>query len=324
MSQSIEKSNGNIIDINDNVIDNTYSIQLIGKNRPNYGVSVNQNFFKLMENFSSVTPPVNPQNGQLWWNSNGQLQVYDNSKWKYIGSITASAEEPLSPTIGDQWFDTLNEQLKIYNGTTWILIGPSDSSFTTLNGFVTEKITVSSTDYYVASMYANGVRIAILSKDTFNANISNFGNVLITPGINYNKVLSGISTNNGNINSNVILNNSNISTSNLSVTNQLQVSGNTITNNLTANSCTFSNATISSTLTSYVVSSTNLIGNILTSAQPNITSLGNIVELTVTGNVFANSIITSSMSLEGWPVSIGAPDSAGPGYRLLRIANGLL
>ena len=321
MSQTIQKSDGSLITINDNAIDTTYSIQLIGKNRPNYGAAINQNSFRLMENFANITSPLNPQNGQLWWDDAGSLHIYDSTRWKYIGSTTPSSDEPVNPVTGDQWFDLINDQLKVFNGTDWILVGPSDSSFVTLNGFVTEKFTVSSTDYYVASMYANGTRLAILSKDTFNANISNFGNVLITPGINYNTTITGVATNNGNIVSSKITNSGNLTSGDTSITGNLQVTGNVVINNITANSCIFSNLAVTSNITANIVSATSIIGNITTVAQPHITSVGTLTSLTVTGNVTAGNVGTTTMSIGGLQVTLGANDSAGVGFRLLRVIN---
>ena len=53
MSYIITRSNGNTITVAPNTVDSTYGVQLIGKSATNYGAAVDQNFFRLMENFAN-------------------------------------------------------------------------------------------------------------------------------------------------------------------------------------------------------------------------------------------------------------------------------
>ena len=43
-------------------------IKFVGRNVAGYGEIQNENFLKLLENFSSITPPAKPILGQIWYN----------------------------------------------------------------------------------------------------------------------------------------------------------------------------------------------------------------------------------------------------------------
>lgn len=90
MSYEIRKSNGELLTVvNEGVVDNTTDISLIGKNVSNFGLHQNENFIKLLENFSNEQPPDNPINGQLWYNSdNSTLYVYNGSTFDLVGPLS--------------------------------------------------------------------------------------------------------------------------------------------------------------------------------------------------------------------------------------------
>jgi hypothetical protein len=75
------------IDIADgtaNVIDT--SISLVGRNYPNYGLAIAENFVHMLENFSSPTSPSQPLRGQLWYDSvSEKIKFYDGIVWKILG-----------------------------------------------------------------------------------------------------------------------------------------------------------------------------------------------------------------------------------------------
>lgn len=64
------------------------SITLIGKNSPNYGESLNENMVKMLENFASTTSPSgSPLTGQLWYNTtDNTLRVYNGTSFIKAGS----------------------------------------------------------------------------------------------------------------------------------------------------------------------------------------------------------------------------------------------
>lgn len=66
--------------------DGTTSLNLPGRAVFNYGEVIAQNFLKLLENFASPTQPINPTQGQLWFDKSGSpplnaIKVYDGSSF---------------------------------------------------------------------------------------------------------------------------------------------------------------------------------------------------------------------------------------------------
>lgn len=131
------------------------SLKLFGQNVPLYGEGVNENFLHLLENFANSTPPLNPIEGQLWFNNvDGLLSIYQSINgnpptWTNapnvvvtddIGSVTNFTPHEgsiwLKPSlsIGDPNYDPNlpNEQLFVYTDADgWVHIG---RNYVTLNG----------------------------------------------------------------------------------------------------------------------------------------------------------------------------------------------
>ena len=65
------------------------SLSLVGWGYGQYGVHLNENFVKLLENFASTTPPNNPTMGQLWYDGIANtLKVYNNtSTWASLSPV---------------------------------------------------------------------------------------------------------------------------------------------------------------------------------------------------------------------------------------------
>lgn len=167
------------------------SITLIGKNYAGYGIFLNENYIKHLENFSNTTPPNQPLTGQLWYdNVNDILKVYnaDTNQWKPISSSITSATAPSAAVsvTGDIWWDTTNAQLKVWSGSAWITIGPSYTSTAGTSGAVVETILdTSSSSHVVVKFYISNSAIAILSKDaTFTPQTAISGFSTIIPGLN--------------------------------------------------------------------------------------------------------------------------------------------
>jgi hypothetical protein len=188
MAYTINKTSGAILStVADGTLDNTTSITLIGKNYPGYGETLNENFVRLLENFSNTSAPSSPLAGQLWWDStNSLLKVYSGSAFKNIGGSTSAATAPAGPVTGDLWWDTANAQLKVYNGSSWTTIGPANTAGQGTSGAIVETITDStSVAHTCVSLYAANTRVAIVSKDaTFTPSPAVSGFTTITTGIN--------------------------------------------------------------------------------------------------------------------------------------------
>jgi hypothetical protein len=168
--------------VSDGNKDSTYSITLVGKNVTTYGEVFAENFIKLLENHSNTSAPINPVAGQLWFNSSATtvsnvstktIGVYNGTQFKPLGGANINATEPSSPATGDLWFDTTNDQMSVYDGATFILLGPAYSAVDGKSGAIVETVTDSmGNNHLITKIYnsdvatpANSVVVATVSKD---------------------------------------------------------------------------------------------------------------------------------------------------------------
>ena len=81
MSYILTKTNGATLTVvNDGSIDQTTNLKFVGKNYAGYGQIENENFLRLLENFSNNVAPDKPISGQLWYNvSSKKLNVFDGT-----------------------------------------------------------------------------------------------------------------------------------------------------------------------------------------------------------------------------------------------------
>ena len=196
--------------IEDQTLNTKTSIALVGKQYLNYASVISENFLHLLENFAYNQPPVNPIQGQLWFdNSPGvnYLKLYDGKNWTETGFVKKSSRQPNNPVYGDLWVDYNNQQLKMYVGTEspdteWITIGPSLGSRTT--GVVVETIqservensmdgdipstVVRIISNPVISFYTDNQQIAIISNSDFTPKQSLPGFSTIKKGITLNNL----------------------------------------------------------------------------------------------------------------------------------------
>ena len=166
MSYQLNKTDGTILtDLIDGRIDNTTTnLVLVGRNYTGYGEFFNENFIKLLENFSSTAAPNNPLTGQTWWDAaDRRLKVYDGSQWKASGGPFVQSTRP-QMVGGDLWIDSLNNQVYAYDGADLILMGPSYSQTQGETGFRVESILdLQSRSRTVASLYVGSTLTAIIS-----------------------------------------------------------------------------------------------------------------------------------------------------------------
>ena len=55
--------------VTDQSLNTEKSLTFVGKNYAGYGPVISENFLHLLENFANSTPPVNPVEGQLWFDT---------------------------------------------------------------------------------------------------------------------------------------------------------------------------------------------------------------------------------------------------------------
>jgi len=166
MSYQLNKTDGTILtDLIDGQIDTTSTnLVLVGRNYTGYGEYFNENFIKLLENFSNTASPSNPLTGQTWWdNSDKRLKVYDGTQWKASGGPFVQTTQP-QMVAGDLWIDSLNNQVYAFDGADLILTGPSYTLTQGETGYRVESILdAQSRSRTVANLYVGGTLTAVVS-----------------------------------------------------------------------------------------------------------------------------------------------------------------
>jgi len=194
MAYTINLTDGTIFaTVADGTINTSSSMILVGKNYAGYGEFLDENFIHLLECGSNTTAPGAPLTGQLWWDkTNNVMKVYNGTTFKVIGSATASATAPTSNVTGDLWFDTVNGQLKVYNGSQFILVGPASTSGQGTSGAIVTTITDNAAvDHVVVQLFVNNTIVGIVSKDaTFTPQVAISGFSTIGPGIQLSSTVS--------------------------------------------------------------------------------------------------------------------------------------
>jgi len=127
MSYTIRKFNGTeLVVLQDGTIDTSTSVALVGRNYTGYGELQNQNFVYLLENFANDAPPSTPVAGQTWFSTeNNNLHVYDGTNWALVGTAVVSSDAPLNPPSGSLWLNSDENKLYCWSGE-WIFIGPEN------------------------------------------------------------------------------------------------------------------------------------------------------------------------------------------------------
>ena len=83
MPYVILRTDGNVqCIIDDGLTNEDLGITLVGRSYTNYGEKLAQNFVRLLENFANISPPLNPLDGQIWFDkANTKFKYWHNNSW---------------------------------------------------------------------------------------------------------------------------------------------------------------------------------------------------------------------------------------------------
>jgi len=182
--------NGSIT-VEDNTIDDTTSLRFPGRNTTGYGQIIGEDLLHLLENFASPNEPTAPIQGQLWYDTTegvNQLKVYDGTGWGAAGGLKkgSNAPESESSIAGDLWVNTDTQQLFLFTGSSWILVGPNVSSGAKTGAEPDLIPDTSNNIQTVVTQYVGGERIMIISKVDFIPKSVITGFPEIKAGVNLN------------------------------------------------------------------------------------------------------------------------------------------
>lgn len=173
MSYRLNKTNGDLIlELADGQIDNTSTdITLVGRNYKGFGEFINENFIRLIENFSNVNAPDAPLEGQLWYDtSQEKIKVYNGTEFRPAGAPLLSPSRP-AMVPGDLWIDNRNRKLYFYDGNVdneLTLVGPIYNNDQGITGLEAESVVdIQERERIVLKMFLGGELAAVITDADF-------------------------------------------------------------------------------------------------------------------------------------------------------------
>jgi microcystin-dependent protein len=182
-------ANKGIITVEDGTVNRETTLGFPGRNTTAYGAVVAENFLHLLENFAATTAPSQPVEGQLWYDSTlgvEALKVYNGTNWIPASGINKSINTPAIAQTGDLWVDTDNQQLYLFTGGGWILVGPSFSEGLATGAKADQIVGQDNILYNVLRVEVGGTTVAIVngSDNAFIPKATIAGFATINSGIN--------------------------------------------------------------------------------------------------------------------------------------------
>ena len=323
MAYTIVKTNGTVLcTIADGTINTTAaSIGLPGRNYAGYGQQLDTNFVHTLENFCSPTPPPNALQGQLWFNSSTQTMYVCPSDGEANASLWLSLATASSGSATT--FGTINVT---GNATAGNFATPGNlsvsgaatvGSLTVQANTVTANATVSgnltaSGNLIVTNITTGGASTPGTITGTYTVSGGVTGNAFIVTGGNVtvpNVAGAGIKADNYYYANGVAINfagsytDSNVRTllttgvPNVYV--QTTLTSRTLTTGASATTGTITGAWTVTSGSTLEATSALSAGTVTTAAQPNITSVGTLTSLNVTGNTVSGNVYANSGTVRG-------------------------
>jgi hypothetical protein len=133
--------------ITNGAINTQTNLSFIGKGALNYGSNLNTNFLRLLENFADNAEPSKPIIGQIWWDtSTNNLRVYDGVTF---GIVSPPLGRITSSTIGNLIISTSSITGEIVDGN--VNIGPNGTGTTVINRLAIKNAEVGKVPYTAAN-----------------------------------------------------------------------------------------------------------------------------------------------------------------------------
>ena len=182
-------ANKGSITVEDNTINQQTSLSLPGRNTTAYGTAIAENFLHLLENFANSSAPNNPTEGQLWYDNTpgvDQLKLYDGTTWISASGLKKSTTAPgaAQSVTGDLWVDTDNQQLYLFTGAGWILVGPTFSDGLSTGVKPESIVGTNNVSYTCLVVEISAKTLAIYSTAAFTPKTTIQGFTTISPGFN--------------------------------------------------------------------------------------------------------------------------------------------
>ena len=171
MTYSILLTNGSTLtSVANGTIDQTATdLTLIGQNTSGYGLFINDNFVHLLENFANTSQPNHPIKGQLWYDtSQNVLQIYNGTSFTPTGNTIVSSSAPSGLASGGLWINSATSQLFFNDGLETTLAGPIYTKTQGQSGFVvSDVIDTIGVNHTIVSLYVGNTLLGIFAKETF-------------------------------------------------------------------------------------------------------------------------------------------------------------
>lgn len=202
MAYTIVKSNGQVLTtIPDGTINTaSTSLALPGRNYAGYGQYLDTNMVWLTENFANTSPPPNPLQGQLWYNTNA------NTLYVCPADNTANANAWLALTTtssgGTTTFGAVNVTGNVTSNNMSVINGIQADTITVRLATVTANATIADANVTTANIGTLGTRVITTGSQSTTGNLTgawtvngaSSGNALIVTGGNIATI--GIRTDN--------------------------------------------------------------------------------------------------------------------------------
>jgi hypothetical protein len=171
MSYRLNKTDGSLlVELVDGRIDSTSTnLVLVGKNYQGFGEFINENFIKILENFSNSAAPNQPIRGQLWYDtSEARLKIYNGVQFVSTDSTVFASSRPSTLVDGDIWIDGTNNQMYFFDGLDLNLVGPQYTKTQGKSGFEVETVKdTTGQNKTIVKFYLGASLIGIHAKQAF-------------------------------------------------------------------------------------------------------------------------------------------------------------